>query len=769
MAQTIASDAARPDVNSGTLALRRFHRIALATAFAIPLFVYALTVCPTVHWGDTGEFLVAAIKLGIPHSPGTPLYPILGRCVSLLAPSSAPVAVNLMSGLFAALSAVFVYLSLFRIIGIRSEDPGLAAVAGALVGSLAWASTISLWSYSRIAEVYTLQMAFVSGLLLTALTIRSRAVKSLNLVPFFFFFYGLSLSNNITVLLLIPAFSILLWRPLAESALRERLLSALFLLLGLTPYLYLPLRSAHNPPLDWGNPETISQLAWVLTAREFTGKMMGLTYALKGGFSGIVRTYYSLLSKDLTPAGIVLAGIGVVSSWFLSRRLLLSLSVLCVTVLAYSFAFGADLELEAYLLPSLLVLALFLGLGAWKIVSLVRIKPAVVAIAALLALPVASFSLRFREMDLRNNIYAERIGEALLEATEKDGLFFTDNTVDLFSALYVQTIKGLRPDVVLVYLPHLDHDWYVEEVRRTSGLALPAEKTDLLEFMQESNCSYTPLTKAAIPAEFLLPNGIAFRVSSDSLTELVIARSDSALAAIDFDAATVDYDTRRHFAIVHSYLGEYYYLRSRPELSAREYRIASGAMPENCEVRLNLARALESMGELESAVSEYRKSLSVCREKLASLSGLGRAALKKGDFDLSAECLSYAVSLNSEDPRVFYNLALALLGKGDLEGAADANQRAIGLKPEFPEALTNLGVCYYRMGRRVEAARLFERAISVDSSYAQAYLNLAEYYVEVDSSENAKEVLKNGLNKTLQDIQRNLLRKRLSQLGKVGK
>jgi tetratricopeptide (TPR) repeat protein len=752
-----------------SLAVRRFHRVALAVSFAVPLLAYALTLCPTVHWGDTGEFLVAAMRLGIPHSPGTPLYPVLGRCASLLIPSRAPLAVNLMSGLFAALSAVFVYLSIFRILAIRTSNPRLAEVAGALAGSLVWASATSLWSYSTVAEVYTLQMAFVSGLLLAVLTLLSRVGKDLNLLPFLFYAYGLSLSSNITILLLFPAFCILLWRPLVESSVRQRLLIAAFFLLGLTPYLYLPLRSIHNPPLDWGNPETMSQFAWVLTAREFAGKMMGLTYALKGGFSGIVRTYYSILSKDLTLVEIVLAAVGVFSCWLISRRLLLSLSVLYVTTLAYSLAFGADLELEAYLLPSLLVLVLLVGLGASRIISLARTRIAIVVTVALLALPVVSFSLRFAQMDLRDNRYAEMTGEALLMTTEEDGIFFTDNTVDLFSALYVQTVEGIRPDVALVYLPHVEYGWYREEFRRQHGLSLPAEGTPLLEFMEERNSSYTPLTKPAVPAEFLLPNGIAFRVKSDSLTESVIARSDSALAPVDSGTKAADYDTRRHFAIVHSYMGEYYYERARPELSAREYRKASEVMPENCEIRFNLARALEEMGELESAASEYQKSLAVCRQRLASLSGLGRVALKRGEFDLSAEYLSGATSVNPRDPRLFYNLGLARLALGDLEGAADANQRAVELKPDFPEALTNWGVCYLRMGRGSEAARLFERAISVDSSCVQAYLNLAEYYVAADSGERSEEILRNGLRKDLQGFQYNLLRQKLSELGKTGK
>ncbi|MCH7761683.1 DUF2723 domain-containing protein, partial [candidate division TA06 bacterium] len=65
--------------------------------FLSTFFIYWKTLCPTVFWRDTGEFLVAAYGLGIPHSPGTPIYPILGRLFSLLPFGTIPFRINLMS------------------------------------------------------------------------------------------------------------------------------------------------------------------------------------------------------------------------------------------------------------------------------------------------------------------------------------------------------------------------------------------------------------------------------------------------------------------------------------------------------------------------------------------------------------------------------------------------------------------------------------------------------------------------------------------------
>ncbi|MGB1597536.1 MAG: protein O-mannosyl-transferase family, partial [Promethearchaeia archaeon] len=41
--------------------------------------VFAATQFPTVPGGDSGELIVAACSLGIPHPPGYPLHTMLGH------------------------------------------------------------------------------------------------------------------------------------------------------------------------------------------------------------------------------------------------------------------------------------------------------------------------------------------------------------------------------------------------------------------------------------------------------------------------------------------------------------------------------------------------------------------------------------------------------------------------------------------------------------------------------------------------------------------
>ena len=55
--------------------------ITLGAAF---LGLYLLTLCRTVFWYDSAEYVTAAVALGIPHPPGYPLYTIIGHIFTRL-------------------------------------------------------------------------------------------------------------------------------------------------------------------------------------------------------------------------------------------------------------------------------------------------------------------------------------------------------------------------------------------------------------------------------------------------------------------------------------------------------------------------------------------------------------------------------------------------------------------------------------------------------------------------------------------------------------
>ncbi|MEJ1237007.1 DUF2723 domain-containing protein [Chryseolinea sp. T2] len=79
--------------------------------WAIAMVTYGVTVEPTASLWDCSEFIAAAYKLQVPHTPGTPLSLLVGRMFAMLSPDRTSIALmlNISSAFFSALCAYLVF------------------------------------------------------------------------------------------------------------------------------------------------------------------------------------------------------------------------------------------------------------------------------------------------------------------------------------------------------------------------------------------------------------------------------------------------------------------------------------------------------------------------------------------------------------------------------------------------------------------------------------------------------------------------------------
>lgn len=185
--------------------------------FAIAYIVYLLTIEPTSSLWDCGEFLAAAYKLEVVHSPGAPLFLLIGRMFSLFAPSPLHVAVfiNSMSALTSALTILFLFWTITHFARIllqskaEAQDKSvLPAIIGAgLVGALAYTFSDTFWFSAVEGEVYAMSSFFTAVVFWAILKWEhiADAPHADRWLVLIFYLMGLSIGVHLLNLLTIPA------------------------------------------------------------------------------------------------------------------------------------------------------------------------------------------------------------------------------------------------------------------------------------------------------------------------------------------------------------------------------------------------------------------------------------------------------------------------------------------------------------------------------------------------------------------------------------
>ncbi|MBN1638471.1 MAG: DUF2723 domain-containing protein, partial [Ignavibacteriales bacterium] len=270
---------------------------AAITALAV-FIVYLFTIAPSVIQIDSGELAAVQYNLGIAHPTGYPLFTILGY---LFLKIPLPFSKIFQANLFAAICtsmAVWLFIKTARIIlknvtdtikknqqikkkkqvemvsqtkNVFNENGILfASILGALV--LAFSKTF--WFQSTSVEVYSLHLLLINLIVYFLM----KAYYSLEDEKIEFYknswilmaaALALGFTNHMTTLLILPGIAYLFFskEKLDLHSLKKigKMLLFFIPILGAI-YLYLPLRAASEPILNWGNPIDFERFL-----RHFTG------------------------------------------------------------------------------------------------------------------------------------------------------------------------------------------------------------------------------------------------------------------------------------------------------------------------------------------------------------------------------------------------------------------------------------------------------------------------------------------------------------------
>jgi hypothetical protein len=425
-------------------------------SFSLPFSIYLLTIAPTIYNLDSAELTTAAYTGGLVRATGYPLYLVIGNLWSHLPVGDVGFRMNLFSAVCGALTILLAE----RI--LRRWKIGNIVTFGAL-GLLA--TSTYFWGLSLVAEVYTLHTALMAGFILALLRWSDRPAAArmfwVSLLA------GLGFAHHAAMVLLAPAgvMFILLSHP-RELVKRSTIGAAIAgIMLGLSAYIYLPLRYLANPAFNYSGSydvnlifhpvdlTTLDGLLWLITGRAFSGVMMA--------YQGIelwreAQSFLVQLGRAFFAAGIGPGLLGIVLLFRRSWREGLMLLLMFIFSAGFYINYRV-LDKDTMYLPAYLVWALWLAVGYQGLLDWMKqaqtesvLRYAQLA-GKVLIVGFVLFAMvwNWRIVDLSNDWTTRERGEEILERVEADAIIF--GWWDSIPVVeYLQFVEGKRPDVQAV-------------------------------------------------------------------------------------------------------------------------------------------------------------------------------------------------------------------------------------------------------------------------------------------------------------------------------
>ncbi|MBN1460384.1 MAG: DUF2723 domain-containing protein, partial [Armatimonadetes bacterium] len=433
--------------------------LVAVVVFAALFFVYLLTTIRTAIDQDSGELVAVAHVLGVAHPTGYPLWTLLGRGFDLLPlGGTSAFRVALLSAVSAAGAAAIICWLVSAIGGVP--------LAGVFAG-LAFGFWFPTWSQAVRAEVYALE-ALLFALFLVALW-RWDAERSPRRLAWLALTGGfVAMHHRTGFLAAAPALAIGFaltrpWRALSYAKAVAAFVAPFVF------YLYLPIRAAANPPLNWGKPDTWERFLAHVAGRQYA------KYAFMNSWEMVVKQAHELWGECLAGPGALSVALTVVGGglilwgcavWARRRPAVTgALAAGSILLVVWVLEWGDVSDSKVWLLPVGAVLAVFGGLGLSRLSQLLPERAGPLA-AGILAVTLCAVLLganwgRADQSDVWR--YRDRWAAALMQM-EENAIFVAESDTPMFQTWYLQQVEELRPDVTLVRPLASSEQWYQETI-----------------------------------------------------------------------------------------------------------------------------------------------------------------------------------------------------------------------------------------------------------------------------------------------------------------
>jgi tetratricopeptide (TPR) repeat protein len=161
---------------------------------------------------------------------------------------------------------------------------------------------------------------------------------------------------------------------------------------------------------------------------------------------------------------------------------------------------------------------------------------------------------------------------------------------------------------------------------------------------------------------------------------------------------------------------------------------------DNVDIRNTLGAAYANTGQMDQAIIEFRKAIS-----LDSLNGkvyynLGSSYAAKGDDKTAIDYLQKALKHNYRDPSTYITLGAIYARNGDFNSAFQEYSAAVRNHQDYYPAYYQLGFLYLQLNQPDKAITQFETVTVIKPDFAPVYYYLGLLYKsknEIDKSKDS--------------------------------
>ncbi len=712
---------------------RRDNILLFAIPFLATFIVYLLTACRTVFSGDSGELCLDIPTLGIAHPPGYPLLMLVGKLFLILIPGNVAFLLNIFSGLLASIAVgIGAHVARMMIFPTAKRSDSRAIIISSLAAAI-WGYSNALWATAVGMEVYSLAACLF--LLSLYSLLRFHEIRQQRYLLFSIYFFCLGLTNHLTIAALVI--------PIIYAMIKEKvplkiwLLSLFFFALTICLYLYIPLRSAHNPVADWDHFTTLSAIIDHVSARRYQSFISG--FLIGNYFENLWRGV--IIAADQLPLWLTILGIGAV---LLTRRIARGTRFTVIAVILFNFLTVAiyDIpDLEQYYLPSFFLSIIGLTiLASWVIEKLLRKQREIALIFVMTLLAAATLAVNYSRNDQSNVKLTYIYGMDILNCLPENSLLISIGDNANSALFYLHYVEGIRKDLE-IYDAVKTYGLIKDRmgIKRTD-MSIGGDELCLRMLYANPQRSYLVKEHMLIkrsPIDYealkLTPQGMVYRMGTQPLIPNIWSRLE--IPVLNDLRKRLDFKGVTMLANLYLCRGEDMLAIGDTTRAINDFKEASnvGGLSIEASVHNSLGVFFRHVGQLQLADSEYFKALNSIHltafERSNIYVNLGNLKKDQGNFDQAMDCYKRALEINKSNNEAKYNLALATaygsLSRGLFREAASAFEDALNYSGADPRLIFNLGVIYdQNLGDKEKAIYNYRRFAEIAPNLPESQLAL---------------------------------------------